>query len=236
MFLKPAPINVQTLKMSTGYPGKVIDTDPDHLLAFWRLNEIAGSVATDSSGNGRDGTYVDCQLAGDTFLDGSAAASFDGSASFVKTWSASLAAAFSSNTGSLIAWSKAPIGYDFTAIVVRFASGAASSGSVLLANNRAMWSAPTSENISYSRSTAVWQFAAITWASTMKLYVDGLLAGESPALATWTNPTIIDAYTLIGAANFATLPPAAPFAGSIANVAVWDVVLTPAQIANLASV
>jgi hypothetical protein len=58
----------------------------DSPLGYWRLNETSGTVAVDSSGNGRDGTYnggVTLAAAG-ALAEGNVAAAFDGTNDYVQ--------------------------------------------------------------------------------------------------------------------------------------------------------
>lgn len=89
------------------YTQKLISTFGASLVAYWPLNDMSGTVATDLSGNARHGAYVGTPTLasvpaprnGRTFI-------FDGSNDKVNIYSAALAAAFNGAEGSAMCWVK----------------------------------------------------------------------------------------------------------------------------------
>jgi len=75
-------------------------------IAYWPMAEPSGSVATDESGNGRNGAYTSVTLNQTGIGDGRTAASFDGTNSYNNVFGASLSAAFNGQQGSFVGWAK----------------------------------------------------------------------------------------------------------------------------------
>lgn len=78
---------------------------PD-LVGYWPLNEAAGAIAYDISGNARHGAYTGVTLGQTGIGDGWTAPGFAASPSFVDLYSASLAAAFPSGDFFVSLWAK----------------------------------------------------------------------------------------------------------------------------------
>ena len=87
----------------TSYSDKVLGTQSGHLLAYWKLNETSGTVAADSSGNGRDASYSGATLNATTFLDGAPAPSFDEINDYLNAYSA-LQPVFNGQAGTILLW------------------------------------------------------------------------------------------------------------------------------------
>lgn len=86
------------------YPVRVMATQPGDLIGYWRLNELAGAVAVDSSGRGNHGAYNNITLAGDTGPYGEPTPTFLNS--YVNLYSAGLVSDFSFDAGSFLIWTK----------------------------------------------------------------------------------------------------------------------------------
>lgn len=71
------------------------------LIGYWPLNEAAGTVAVDASGNGRHGAYTSVTLGQTGIGDGYTSTSFNGTTSKADIYSASFASAFDGNAGTL---------------------------------------------------------------------------------------------------------------------------------------
>lgn len=76
------------------------------LTAYWQLNELSGTVAADSSGNGLHGAYVGATVAGSTSPFNRPAPAFDGVNDEVNIYSAALNTAFNTEEGTIFFWSK----------------------------------------------------------------------------------------------------------------------------------
>lgn len=77
-----------------------------NLIAYYPLNETAGTVANDISGNARNGEYTGPTLAQMDFPAGGKAPLFDGTNDWIQIQSASLASAFTGAEMSIIVWYK----------------------------------------------------------------------------------------------------------------------------------
>lgn len=87
------------------YSRRVIGLFGSSLIAYWKLDETTGTVAADSSGNGRTGAYSGVDLASVAWSGGGMAPLFDGTnVDIVNIYSASLAAAFNIDEGGVFVW------------------------------------------------------------------------------------------------------------------------------------
>jgi len=207
------------------YALKVLSYSP---IAYWRLNESSGIVATDSSGNGYNGTYANVSVGASTFEDGAACPTFDGSSSYVDIYSAGFDTAWDKDEYTLMCWFKH--------------SGTWNDG-----NNRdAIYMAVDSSNRVYIRKSSVaagqarvtadrngtefqrgisttsndWLFYAQTvsvLADAFKAYQDGVnFGGTLSSLTAWVG-ALSSATTLIGARSQAGT---GVFNGQIAHIAI----------------
>lgn len=71
-------------------------------IAYWPLDETSGTTATDISGNGRNGTYVNSPTLGGSFPPFVAPTFTSAGAAYVNIYSAGLAGAFNGDEGSII--------------------------------------------------------------------------------------------------------------------------------------
>ncbi len=92
--------------LPSNYAHKVLATDQPHLLAYWPLSEVAGSVAYDFSGNARHGAYTGVTLGKTGIGDGDTCPFFDGANDFVNIYSVSLRDAFNGAEGTAMIWAK----------------------------------------------------------------------------------------------------------------------------------
>lgn len=228
------------------YHGNVLGTQSAHLLAYWPLAEASGSTAADISGSGRNGTYSGATLNATTFLDGNPAPSFDGINDYVDVYSTSFAAAFNGAEGSALAWQKVSSSSVYTDGTARRSFSFAAS-----AANRVLAGRPTTDNtiIGFYAAGGVnkqvslgsftdtnWVQVVVTWshsADQMKFYEDGAQVGTTmTGLGTWAGS--LDPIRNVIGANTTNGDQGWP--GYIANVAVWDTILTSGEISALYSV
>jgi concanavalin A-like lectin/glucanase superfamily protein len=175
------------LKSSTG----LVNAAPTNgLVAYWKLDEESGTVATDSSGNGKTGTLFN----GPTFTSGKfgGALNFDGVSDYVK---ASL-----TQTGpfSVSLWVKTnkTSQAEWTGIFSSADSPAASTFQIDIGGTskvgcngqyRFYGEDKSGQNISlcFGPYTADWQFLTVTFDGTaIRTYVNGVLkASGSPSFA-----------------------------------------------------
>lgn len=226
----------------TAYAAAVLATQSDHLLAYWMLNETSGTQAIDSSGNGRHGTYSGVTLNAEPFLDGYAAPSFDGSNDSVDIYSASLASAFVSASGTLFGWAKVAGSADWSDSTARRALTLRANASNLFAvfksatNGRfdIQRQATTTANRNVTGySNTDWFPFALTWdegVPEIKVYLSGSQVSTTvTSIGTWSG-ALATTTVVIGAS---TIAGAAPWHGYIAHVALWDTPLTAEEILGL---
>jgi hypothetical protein len=224
------------------YTAKVLALSP---IAYWVMGESSGSVAQDSSGNGRVGAYTAVTLGAAGIGDGRTSASYDGSTSFCNVHSAGLAAAFNGAEGTAAAWcrvSAAGVWTDATARRV-FRLASATVGNRLevyrtATNNQIEMdyvAGGTAKGATMTLSPTTFFHVAITWSASgdaVKLYLNGVQQGATlTGLGIWAG-TFSTTGNVIGA-NITT--PLSVWSGTIAHVAVWASVLTGAQVASLAA-
>ena len=91
-----------------GYTSKVLGIETANLIAYWPLSEAAGAVADNAEGTAaRDGAYDGPTLGQPGIGDGATCPSFDGINDNVAIYSASLATAFDGDKGTYSVWFKA---------------------------------------------------------------------------------------------------------------------------------
>ena len=231
-------------RLAGDYSSKVLATAPSHLLAYWKLDELSGTTAYDSSGNGYDGSYEGPTLNATSLPDGSPAPSFDGIDDFVNVYSAGFASAFNGSVGTVLLWVKAAAVSLWTDgsrhTLIRFRAD----------NNNLVYIVKSAINYfqaeihsggvtQYAGSdppnTTDWLPCVFTWseaADELQFYVAGVPVGSAVSgLGTWVG-ALNAASTVIGAV---TTSGTDPWAGSIARVAYWDTVLSAAEIMDLAT-
>lgn len=211
-------------------------------VAYWKLNETGGTQAADSSGNGRNGTYV-----GGMTLANSAAAgqsmgnypSFDGTSGYVNLYSAGLAAAFPYNAGSIViwarhaVWSNASVAFMFdfrstssTDLISMFKNGSNAMQSLHRGNS-------TTVTVNSAASGAAHKCYVLTWSvagNAMKFYIDNVqMGGTQTGLVNWAG--VLNSANAQLAAS--TASGGAYWNGSLGDVALYSGVLPDAAIANL---
>lgn len=218
------------------YETEVLSYNP---IAYWPLNETAGSVAIDGSGNGYHGFYSGPSLNGTTFVNGDPAPTFDGVNDRVTI--SSMSPLWNGDSFTIIGWVKradwAASGSTQSAFMLR----GASNNSVRLqidkftTANQALFGFVPGSGSLYPTPAATgsdWVFLAITRSvasSNVSVYVNGAYGGGSSSFSTAWAGTISEAF--IGAyvtSNY--------WNGSLAHWAVFNTVLSAGDIANLYSV
>jgi len=167
------------------------------LLAYWPLNETSGTVATDVSGNGRNGAYsaTGVTLSNATSITGNRAPLFN--TGDINAYSASLAGAFSGAEGGVFGTAKMSAGSVWTDATARylFFFQADASNRVYLrrdtGNNAllALYAAggTTKQYPIYLENTA-WFTYAVTWskaADTVDFYINGAKLTTLTGLGIW---------------------------------------------------
>jgi len=229
------------------YTQIVQNTAAANLLAYWPMAESSGSVALDSSGNGRNGAYTGVTLGVAGIGDGRTAASFDASTSYNNVYGASLAGAFSGAEGSFSIWAKVSGSGVWTDGVTRRVIYF-----LVDASNRVGIFKPTASNemdclyvaggtsLGAAKTTfspTGWFHLGLTWSKTadqMIFYVNGVaITPVSTGLGVFAG-ALSSTQTIIGSLN--TGAAAQVWSGFLAHAAVWNTPLSAAQVAALASV
>lgn len=221
-------------KLPGGYSQLVLSHSP---ASYWRLGEASGSVAADSSGNGRNGTYsggMTRAVAGVLASDSDAAVTLDGSSGRV---TASSDSAFDlSTTFTLEAWVKP--------------TNVAAAGGAQVFVNRAGWFQLTTSGVVNGQMrlsdrnghTIDWNGVTLgngSWyhvvvvkpdntSANARLYVNGVSYSPSATSGTWSGTGGANALDMGalegGASNF--------FPGSLDEVAIYSTALTADQVAE----
>lgn len=229
----PAPSSTPT----PTYSDIVLSLNP---IAYWKLDDTSGSVATDYSGNGFHGMYSGATLAGDTFLNGDPAATFDGVNDLVNVYSSGLASDFNPHEFTLVFPFRvsASIWTDgIHRVLGQFYANSTTYTQMHRPNpsNRidAVFRSGAIKTASASGLTSTnWMIAAMTVSESddyLKLYINGSQTGSVNSLPAWPGDTI-------SAANIARSTTGGNYwSGSIAHVAVFDYALSPAQITSIST-
>ena len=226
----------------SAYEKKVLGYSP---IAYWPLKEKAGSVARDVSGNAFHGAYVAATLGQTGIGDGNTCPLFDGSTSYVDSYSAALNTAMNKNKGTLVFWAKVSasgiwsdsairIGVNFGGTDERIYIGRTAANGVLQWYRRGGGTTKAVTIGGYSDTG--WMHLAITWDTTadeLKAYFDGVQKGSTQTSnAAWVS-ALSENLTNIGSQSET---PAEPWSGNIAHVALWTTALSVAQILALVTV
>lgn len=226
------------------YTTKVAASGP---IAYWPMAEASGTTALDASGNGRTGAYTAVTLGRTGIGDGRTAAGFDGTTSFNNIFSASLAAAFSGQEGTLAAWCQVSASGVWTDGAVRQVAeirADANNFADIIKNStnnqamlrfRAAGTAIMSVNLN-SMTTTGWFHVALTWsraADEFKGYLSGTQSGATQNGLSLFAGSPANTSTLVGALSTA---PTQVWSGNLAHVAVWARPLSATEIATLATV
>lgn len=226
------------------YEQRVLATQPDNLLAYWPLNEDvgAGSVV-DATGNGYDGTPSNVTFGVTGIGDDNTAARFDGvNGTTINIYSAGLASAVNGSLGTLMVWFKMGTGVltDGTERhLFRMGENAANNlvRAYKLTTNNTMRirhvGNGTLKDKSFTVSTTDWYCLITTWTvagNALDVYLDGVVQGvPTTGLVAWSSQGTGYAIGSEYNGNVVT-------EGDIAHVALWDTVLSPAEILTLSSV
>jgi len=225
------------------YSGKILNTSPK---VYFPLNEVSGTdvINYGTLGAAANGTYSGVTLAQVPAPFGGLAPYFDGVNDYADVSSAAFLASFDITTFSLSLWLKMASASDWDALVDRCCINIikdtenrvniwAPAGSV---PNRLYFQSSQSA-VQEVRTTEAyhgtgWYQLSVTVDSTAneyKCFVNGiLLSADIEQLGDWVGAPIA---FFIG--NYIPPGTSIPFKGYLAHVAVWSVVLTPAQILML---
>ncbi|HVT26923.1 MAG TPA: right-handed parallel beta-helix repeat-containing protein, partial [Lacipirellulaceae bacterium] len=169
-----------------GVPPIAIPDAPllDSPLVFYKLDETTGSIANDSSGNGRDGTYtggVMLGAPGGLNDPSNYAATFDGVNDYIAVPSP---AAFATSQVSIEAWIKPdPTIQTFATVAMKSTSNSWSDGygmHWISGKLRFFINSYSGSYVEAAVPTGSWSFVTGTYdGATIKLYVNGVLVASS---------------------------------------------------------
>jgi len=223
----------------------VLSTGP---IAYWPLDESAGTTARCLVNSAQNGTYTGVTLANDSAGPfGTPAPFFDGANDYVNVKTATLEALWNAGGAewSIMTWWRAAnvgvwtdAAYRYVFMGIDTANDYALIGRTNVNNQfRVVWraNATTQTDLQNGLTTTDWQSYIVTRseaAGEVKYYRNGaLLATDGPAIGAWASA---GGWTniLIGAE---TTVPAQVWHGWIAHTALWNRALTPGNIATLAN-
>lgn len=225
---------------------RILKTQAANLIAYWRLGELSGTTATDSSPTAADGTYAGTfTLAQPGIGDGSLSTLFDGTSGLVSlaTNLATLDTPFDGAEGSLVCWGKVSSAGVWTdaAFHVLSALGADASNRVLLykpnTDNTLTWlyaSGGTGNTATITASPTGWFSIGITWSKSnnrVRRYYNGVQQGANlTGLGVWAG-ALASAWSAIGSQS--SLSASSQWSGNLAHNAAWKAELTAAEMLSI---
>jgi len=213
---------------ATGYQATIMADAP---LAYYRLGELGGATASDMSGNAYHGTLAGgVTLGAASFMSGSYAMIFNGTTGKIDGSAATLPSG--SAAWSLEGWAKfSSISGSHINTIVSIGSWNANEESAFICVDTSGFAQIGTFGANYSSTTLIatggWHHFAGTYdGSNMRLYVDGVLVlGPQAQTMSLTGTNVC-----IGSRP----PPASvgnQLAGSASEIAIYNYVLSPSQIA-----
>ena len=229
-----ATASAPTSTPSPSYQQKVLSYTP---FAFWPLNEAAGTVAIDATGNGRHGTYSGVTLNATTFTNGDRAVSLDGVNDYINIFSA-INGVFNGSEGTIAGWAKANSTvwsdsannrlFNVQATpIIRLGSSSAVNNALSFESHGKIFS--------FSTTSTDWFHFALTWSISndrVNFYVDGSLVNSQSTVSAWSG-SLNSAANVLGATNTSGV---SSWLGNMSNVAMWDTALGGFAVSDLAIV
>lgn len=233
---------------TTSMQSRILNTQAASLIAYWKLDEISGTQANDSSSTGVHGVYTGAFTLNEPGIgDGSKSAKFGAAAGRVSlaTNLALLDAVMDKTQGTLFLWAKVANAAIWTDANSRRALqlGADVNNRLILmrsagGNNNELTvfhqAGGTTKTVNIPTSTLNWFSIALTWnkaADQVKAYFNGLQTGATQTgLGVWAGAlasvqSAIADLSSAGSGNF--------WSGWLAHVAVWKVTLSDVEIRRL---
>lgn len=222
----------------------VLSTGP---IAYWPLDESAGTTARCLVNSAQNGTYTGVTLANDSSGPfRTSAPYFDGTNDYIDVGTATLFGAFDGQEGSFMCWERVANAGVWTDGLTHYAVHLYDDGNNLMrltvgAANNQIGYAYTAGGTSESQSTGGlsmtgWYQRVITWSLSagangeVHYYRDGAADGAADtALGAFVGPLVL---AVIGAFN---VVPGNPWHGWLAHCAIWDRPLTASEIVDLAN-
>lgn len=212
----------------TAYTDRILAAQPGHLVAYWPLNESAGTVAHDLADSGYHGTAYGVTWGSPGISGTDSAALFDGVNDYIALPEA-VDSAVTLNAGTALLWFRVDAGVwtdggedwavNFGHLSVR----------KLATGNTLFFKAANKAATLGGSSDTDWVCIAVTWdvaADRLTVWKNGSRVIDTSGLSA----PGVGAYSNIGARSVSL----AFWNGLLAHVALWDVVLGDAQIAALA--
>lgn len=230
---------------SGSYNDLVMGTGP---IAYWPLDETAGTVARCLVNPAQNGTYssdVSTWPVGVGIGDGYTALVFDGVNDYVDVFSATLAAALNGDAGTMLAWGQAAAGAwtDAALRTIFYTIDTLDSNEYVLVrksnvNNTMQYRYRSGAALQTVTTAGHADTAFVCWGITWDKTADEVKAWKAGAqdgatqngLGVWAGG-VDTAYIGSGAG-----PPNNPWHGGLARVILYDRVLPTAEILNLATV
>lgn len=229
------------------YIEKVLEIQAANMILYHPMNEPSGGTAIDYSPESNDGAYTGVTLGQPGIGDGETCPLFDGANDYNDIYSAGLGSDFDPLKGTAAIWAKVSgVGiwtddayHWIGALVVNTnnrvqilkSSGAESN--VIRFQYKA---GGTAQSIDHATTTTDWFHLAMTWDKTADkviVYYNGSQTGSTQtSLGVWVG-TLVEGSTNIGAQ---TETPTFVWDGYLAHGLVYKVALSPAEIAELATV
>ena len=229
------------------YISRVLNIAPGNLVAYWTLNEQAGSVVTDSAHaapSAFNGAYAGVTLNQPGIGDGSGCPAFNGTTSKINVYTAALVEAFPGDEGSLVLWARAADANVWTEnwrSLLRL--------QVNTSNRIALQRNSTANNLFMERiagganqnhtitgiNVTTWMHLAITWsraANQVRFYRDGTQQGSTRTCPNAWAGALDSGICVIGAE---TTNPINVWRGWLAHVALFNAPLAAAQVGALAT-
>lgn len=237
------------LGANIAYTNLVLNTSPANLVAYWPLNETSGTNADDKqTSTNADGTYTGTFTLGQPGIgDGNTSVLFDGLTARVNLTDALAAlngaGKFNGAAGTISGFAKVSAVGVWTDTTTDYMAefGADANNRVQLdksANNTiqlAYRAGGTLTQIQATVSALTFFHFAITWnkaADQVMAFINGAQAGTTQTgLGVWAG---VLAATFTGIGDFRSTSSSAPWNGWLAHIAMWNIALTPSQIATLA--
>lgn len=225
------------------YAGKYTTRHLDGLLAYWAMDETAGSEAVALPSSNYKGLYSGVTLdstAGP--IDASGAPSFDGVNDRLRiTPSTYMRDTFPASSGTFSIWFKRsdysslrPLlnlwGNTGTSQNVWFRQSSLGAVSIRRGAGNKF---PTITSTAVFASSDTWYHAAITWDESddlLELYVDGVSVGSASSIGVWDASSLLSSGDIGNRAGIS-----GPWAGFLSHAALWNKELDTSAVANIAS-
>lgn len=229
------------------YQHEILGTDPSNLLAYWPLTDLDTNIALDRTFNGRNGVYNNVTLNQTGIVDNMPSVLLNGSTSFINIFTTSLQSVFNGPAGTLAGWMRVSSGAVWTDATVRriwlcfadannFVSIYRSATNNTIAFDYVAGGTTKSVASTVIGGSTAWAHVAITWdkaADQVKAYINGTQTGAAQTgLGTWAG-LLSSTQTVLGALN---TTPSQVWSGFLNHMAIWKAALSPANVANLATV